>query len=107
MEFEQAKEIINKSKSIYIVAHVNPDGDAIGSTYGMYFAMKKLNKDVHVIMPEYSDVFKFLPDITKICEKDIYVENYDLLINMSYLQEVLGNFELASYLKNKADKNMR
>ena len=65
MEFEQAKEIINKSKSIYIVAHVNPDGDAIGSTYGMYFAMKKLNKDVHVIMPEYSDVFKFLPDITK------------------------------------------
>ena len=80
MEFEQAKEIINKSKSIYIVAHVNPDGDAIGSTYGMYFAMKKLNKDVHVIMPEYSDVFKFLPDITKICEKDIYVENYDLLI---------------------------
>ena len=80
MEFEQAKEIINKSKSIYIVAHVNPDGDAIGSTYGMYFALKKLNKDVHVIMPEYSDVFKFLPDITKICEKDIYVENYDLLI---------------------------
>ena len=44
MEFEQAKEIINKSKSIYIVAHVNPDGDAIGSTYGMYFAMKILNK---------------------------------------------------------------
>lgn len=31
-------------------------------------------------------------------------ENYDLLVNMSYLQEVLGNFELASYLKNKANK---
>lgn len=82
MEFEQAKELINKSKSIYIVAHVNPDGDAIGSTYGMYFALKKMSKDVHVIMPEYSDVFKFLPDITKICEKDIYVESYDLLIGL-------------------------
>lgn len=82
MEFEQAKELINKSKSIYIVAHVNPDGDAIGSTYGMYFALKKLLKDVHVIMPEYSDVFKFLPDIAKICEKDIYVESYDLLIGL-------------------------
>lgn len=80
MEFEQAKEIISKSKSIYIVAHVNPDGDAIGSTYGIYYAMKKLGKDVHIIMPEYSDVFKFLPNITSICQKDIYEENYDLLI---------------------------
>lgn len=79
-EFKQAKQIIDNSKSIYIVAHVNPDGDAIGSTYGMYFALKKLGKDVHVIMPEYSEVFKFLPDVMKICEKDIYVENYDLLI---------------------------
>lgn len=80
MEFEQAKSIVEQSKSIYVVAHVNPDGDAIGSTYSIYYAMKKLGKDVHVIMPEYSDVFKFLPDITKICEKDIYEESYDLLI---------------------------
>ena len=80
MEFEQAKELIEKSKSIYIVAHVNPDGDAIGSTYGMYFALKKIGKDVHVIMPEYSDTFKFLPDIMMICEKEVYVEEYDILI---------------------------
>lgn|SRR5574344_403839 len=79
VEFDQAKELINKSKSIYIVAHVNPDGDAIGSTYGMYFALKSIGKDVHVIMPQYSEVFKFLPDIS-VCEKEIYVENYDLLI---------------------------
>ena len=58
MEFEQAKKIIEKSKSIYIVAHINPDGDAIGSTYGMYFALKSLGKDVHVIMPEYSATFE-------------------------------------------------
>lgn len=86
MEFEQAKEIINKSKSIYIVAHVNPDGDAIGSTYGMYFAMKKLNKDVHVIMPEYSDVFKFLPDITKYARK-IYM--LKIMIYLLHLMQVI------------------
>ena len=80
MEFEQAKKIIEKSKSIYLVAHVNPDGDAIGSTYGMYFALKSIGKDAHVIMPEYSETFSFLPDIKKICEKDVYVEEYDLLI---------------------------
>ena len=80
MEFEQAKKIIEKSKSIYIVAHINPDGDAIGSTYGMYFALKSLGKDVHVIMPEYSETFSFLPEIKKICEKEVYVEEYDLLV---------------------------
>lgn len=79
LEFEQAKELINNSKSIYIVAHINPDGDAIGSTYGMYFALKSIGKDVHVIMPQYSEVFKFLPDIS-VYEKEIYVEKYDLLI---------------------------
>lgn len=31
-------------------------------------------------------------------------ENYDLLYNMSYLQEILGNFELSFYFKALADK---
>ncbi len=101
MEFEQAKEIINNSKSIYIVAHVNPDGDAIGSTYAMYFTLKNLGKDVHVIMPEYSDVFSFLPDIS-ICEKDVYVESYDLLIGLDSSDS--SRLAVSSEVYNRAKK---
>ena len=41
--FEQAKEIINKSNTIYVVGHINPDGDAIGSSFAIYFALKNFD----------------------------------------------------------------
>lgn len=77
--FKEAKEIVNNSKSIYVVAHINPDGDAIGSTCAIYYALKKIGKEVHVVMPSYSNVFEFLPG-TESCISSIDVDEYDLLI---------------------------
>lgn len=77
--FKEAKEIVDNSKSIYVVAHINPDGDAIGSTFAIYFAMKKLGKDVNVVMPSYSSVFSFLPGIDNSVE-NVDKNEYDLLI---------------------------
>ena len=77
--FEQAKKIIEESNTIYLVGHVNPDGDAIGSTYAIYFALKKMGKDAHVVMPDHSTVFNFLPRIDEHV-KSIDVRSYDLLI---------------------------
>lgn len=77
--FKEAREIVKNSKSVYVVAHVNPDGDAIGSTFAVYFALKKLGKDVHVIMPAYSTVFEFLPGVEYSVE-NVKEEEYDLLI---------------------------
>ena len=57
----EAKKIIDASKTIYIVGHKNPEGDYIGSTFGLYFAFKKYGKEAKVIMPKYSDSFNFLP----------------------------------------------
>lgn len=78
-EFEKAKKLIDELNNIYIVAHVNPDGDAIGSTFGLYFALKTIGKNVHVICPNYSDVFNFLPGI-KEAVTSIKDNNCDLLI---------------------------
>ncbi len=77
--FEKIKQIIDQSQKIYIVAHVNPDGDAIGSTCAMYYALKSIGKDVHVIMPSYSQVFAFLPGVSE-CVLKVEEERYDLLI---------------------------
>ena len=62
-EFKKAKELIEKANSIYIVGHVNPDGDAIGSSFAMYLSLKKLGKNPTVIMQNYSDSFAFLPHL--------------------------------------------
>ncbi len=77
--FEEAKKIVENSNLVYVVAHINPDGDAIGSTFAIYFALKQLGKDVHVVMPSYSSAFEFLPGV-ETSVKSIDVDSYDLLI---------------------------
>ena len=34
-------DVINTNKTFLITAHKNPDGDAIGSSIGLYLALKK------------------------------------------------------------------
>lgn len=77
--FKEAYEILEKSQKIYVVAHVNPDGDAIGSTFGIALALRKIGKDAKVVMPECSDTFKFLPHFNEHVDK-IEDKEYDLLI---------------------------
>jgi len=45
------KELIDRSRYIVIVTHVNPDGDAIGSSLGFQHYLQALGKKVVVIVP--------------------------------------------------------
>lgn len=79
MTIDNIKQEINNANSIIILTHEMPDGDAIGSSLAMYNGLKKLGKDVEVIMQNNSATFDFLPGA-----KDIKSEgtksNYDLAI---------------------------
>ena len=75
----EAIKMVKEANLIYISAHINPDGDAIGSTFAVYFALKQLGKDVHVVMPSYSEVFEFLPGVKDRVDS-IKEDSYDLLI---------------------------
>ncbi|MFO7922263.1 MAG: bifunctional oligoribonuclease/PAP phosphatase NrnA [Bacteroidales bacterium] len=53
---------IDRAKSVAVISHVNPDGDAIGSSLALWNYLKKKGIDCHVIMPnEYPDFLKWLP----------------------------------------------
>jgi len=58
------KKIVEKilnSKKILIISHENPDGDAVGSTLGLYFGLKKLNKRVVPVLPnKVPQIYSFL-----------------------------------------------
>lgn len=55
------------NKKITIVTHKNPDGDAIGSSMGLYFFLKKFSPHVHVVVPnELPEFLKWMPDTNKI-----------------------------------------
>ena len=49
IELDKIVNIINKSKKIGIFTHESPDGDAIGSSIGLYLALKKINKVVDIL----------------------------------------------------------
>jgi len=79
MTIDNIIEEIDKAKSIVILTHEMPDGDAIGSSLALYAGLKQLGKDADVVIPEYSKTFEFLPNIKEIKEEGKN-ENYDLAI---------------------------
>lgn len=71
---------IKKAKNIVILTHENPDGDAIGSSLGMYLALKQLEtKNIDVVIPVYPNVYNYLPGIKDV-KKEGKNEAYDLAI---------------------------
>ncbi len=65
--FKEIKALIKKSKNIVIVTHWSPDGDAMGSSLGLYNYLIKLKKKTTVIVPnEYPEFLKWMPGDDKV-----------------------------------------
>ncbi len=70
---QQLKALITNPKKIVITTHRGPDGDAIGSSLGMYHLLNNLGHDVQVITPNgYADFLHWMPGNENIL---IYEEN--------------------------------
>lgn len=66
-DFAAFKALIKTSNNIVIVTHWSPDGDAMGSSLGLYNYLLKLKKKVTVIVPnEYPEFLKWMPGDTKV-----------------------------------------
>ena len=63
MTLDTILEEIKKAEKIVVLTHEGPDGDAMGSSLGLVFALESLGKNVDIIIPEYSKSFKFMPGI--------------------------------------------
>jgi len=63
MILNQIVEQINNNHRFLIVAHENPDGDAIGSTLGLALALRDMGKDVVAYNVDgVPEVMQFLPE---------------------------------------------
>lgn len=66
-EIEAIKLALATPKRIAIIPHRNPDGDAMGSTLGLYHILKQLQHEVVVIAPnEFPDFLAWLPESEKV-----------------------------------------
>ncbi len=74
-EYLQIKNAIEQHTNIVITTHVNPDGDAIGSSLGLYHYLMKKGKKVKVIVPNrVPDFLSWLEEADHIL---IYENNVD------------------------------
>jgi phosphoesterase RecJ-like protein len=59
---QKAKKIIDKFDKFAIVTHISPDGDALGSTLGLYHFLNELGKRVNIVVPnDFPDFLKWMP----------------------------------------------
>lgn len=72
-------ELIKENKSFLIVSHINPEGDAIGSSIALALCLKKINKSVYILNKEpVPDTLRFLPSSDLISQK-IPVKTFDVV----------------------------
>lgn len=99
-------EIFNKkileSSSICVLGHINPDGDCLGSSLGVYNYIKNMSGDkssiIKVHLSDVYDKFSFLPGYTSI-DSSLTAEPYGLAIVCDSASiERLGKFKI--YLKS-------
>jgi phosphoesterase RecJ-like protein len=71
-------EAIRESRSVLIVSHEGPDGDAVGSSLGLAAFLKGIGKDVTVHLADpVPELYRFLPGADQVCAA-IPDRNFDL-----------------------------
>ncbi|MDC3388159.1 bifunctional oligoribonuclease/PAP phosphatase NrnA [Flavobacteriaceae bacterium] len=104
---KKTKTILQSSENIVITCHKGPDGDAIGSSLGLYIYLKKIGKNATVIVPDdFPSFLKWLPNSEEIVlydsKKELansIIEKADLIFTLDFnslhrtgdMQEVLLN----------------
>lgn len=91
-KYKILQEQINVAKKIIITTHVGPDGDAIGSSLGLWHYLNDLGKDVSLIVPnEFPDFLKWMPGVSSILifesneeEAKTIVEKADLIFCLDF-----------------------
>ncbi|SEA10117.1 DHH family phosphoesterase [Psychroflexus halocasei] len=93
-ELNGLKSTLEKSKNIVIVAHKNPDGDAVGSSLGLSLLLKEVfnNKNIQVVLPNrFPEFLEWLPKQEQILffdqnnsEAKKSINNADLIFTLDF-----------------------
>lgn len=83
---KELKALIGSSNRIVLTCHVRPDGDAIGSTLGLWHLLRVLGKEAAVIAPDKApQSLAFLPGFKEIATYTSHKE---------YCEETVANSDL-------------
>lgn len=91
-EIQEIKKLLESPKKIVITTHRSPDGDAIGSSLGLYHFLKAKGHDTLVIAPnKYPEFLQWLPGTDKVLKFDTdtseansHIENADIIFFLDF-----------------------
>lgn len=80
---QKAKKYVEKGDSFVIVTHVSPDGDALGSSLGLYHFLTAYGKDnVSVIVPNaFPEFYRWMPGAKDIVVYEKYPDFAEQLLH--------------------------
>ncbi len=91
--FEAIISVLNKAERIGIFAHVNPDGDSMGSAYALKLALKGQGKEAEVYLLPHPDAMA-LSLMQGMEESGLKMEDCDLLVAVDCADSKrLGSYE--------------
>jgi phosphoesterase RecJ-like protein len=80
LTMEHIIQQIHQNSRFVILGHTSPDGDAIGSCFGLAFALEKLGKNVTVVLEPYPQKYDILPGRKFLFTGELEQLNFDVLI---------------------------
>lgn len=91
ISLQEAAAKLLAADSVLITAHVNPDGDALGSSLAMYHLLRQMDKEVQVLIDDdIPEAFGFLPDINVIQKPEEERYQADLLVLLDVSMDRTG-----------------
>lgn len=70
-ERELALERFTSAQGIVIFSHASPDGDAVGSSLGLYHILSQMGKQVQVVLPDHLPrYYNYLPGLDQVVFAD-------------------------------------
>lgn len=81
---QSLKEVLNRAKSITLISHMNPDGDAIGSVLGMGITLENAGKKVGILSPNMLPQYiQWLPTSRRIIIAEHHKEEAQSMLQKS------------------------
>ena len=106
MNWSLLNNLIQKSKTIVLSTHVNPDGDGLGSQIALYYYIKSIDRECRIINTSK------LPTLYNFLDPDNIVEQYSHDIHNDYFKDVdivialdIGDYRRMNEIKDEIVKN--
>ena len=97
---QEILEVIQNHEKFVIVGHSGPDGDAIGSCFGLALALEKMGKQAKVVLETYSSKYYIIPGRRLLHVGSFDKLDFEVLISLDCAElSRLGN---AKYLFERA-----